>query len=283
MALHIGRMGLVQMDTSMLGPCANCYDRGMDFGLKGHAALVTGATRGIGLSIARALAKEGARVSVVARTPDEVERVGTELGGMGVAADLTTGAGRQEAFERTREKFGRVDILVNNLGLRAGTTWRDTALAEFQRAMQGNGYAAAALTSMALPEMVSRRWGRVIVVASIFGLEAGGAPAYNAAKAAEIGYVTSLGASLVGTGVTANAVAPGPILYEGGSWDRRVKEDPAGMADFIRRELPAGRFGRPDEVAAIVTFLCSRQASGLNGTCVTVDGAQSRSHGAVLS
>jgi 3-oxoacyl-[acyl-carrier protein] reductase len=98
------------------------------------------------------------------------------------------------------------------------------------------------------------------------------------AKAAEIGYVGSLGPSLAGTGVTANAVAPGPILYEGGSWGRRLQKDPEVIADFIKRELPAGRLGTPEEVAAVVCFLCSDQASGLNGTCVPVDGAQSRSH-----
>jgi len=135
--------------------------------------------------------------------------------------------------------------VVNNFGVRAGTNWKDTGIDEFRRAIDGNVVAAAHLTSMALPKMLSRGWGRIVVIASVYGLEAGGAPAYNAAKAAEIAYVASLGPSLRGTGVTANAVAPGPILYEGGSWSRRLEADPELITDFVARELPAGRFGTP--------------------------------------
>jgi 3-oxoacyl-[acyl-carrier protein] reductase len=250
----------------------------MDLGLKGRVALVTGGSRGIGLAIAERLAMEGARVSVVARNPADVEAVATRLHGYGVSADLLTHEGRVLAFETTLERAGHIDILVNNFGARAGTSWQDTRMAEVHQAMHGNLGVAEELTSMVLPHMLARDWGRIVIVASVYGLEAGGAPAYNMAKAAEIGYISSLGPSLAGTGVTANAVAPGPTLYEGGSWDRRLQKDPGAMADFIKRELPAGRLGTPDEVAAVVCFLCSDQASGLNGVCVPVDGAQARSH-----
>jgi 3-oxoacyl-[acyl-carrier protein] reductase len=250
----------------------------MDLGLKGRIALVTGGSRGIGLAIAERLSMEGARVSVVARNPADVEAVATRLNGYGVSADLLTPEGRHLAFETTLERAGRIDILVNNFGARAGTTWQDTGVNEVKQAMNGNLGVAEELTSMVLPHMVSRGWGRVVIVASVYGLEAGGAPAYNMAKAAEIGYVGALGSSLAGTGVTANAVAPGPILYEGGSWDRRLRTDPQAIGEFIKRELPAGRLGTPEEVAAVVCFVCSNQASGLNGICLPVDGAQSRSH-----
>jgi 3-oxoacyl-[acyl-carrier protein] reductase len=250
----------------------------MDLGLKGRVALVTGASRGIGLAIAERLAMEGARVSVVARSHADVEAIAIRLHGYGVSADLLTREGRLLAFEATLERAGRIDILVNSFGARAGTTWQDTGVNEVEAAMNGNLGVAEELTSMALPHMVSRGWGRVVIVASVYGLEAGGAPAYNMAKAAEIGYIGALGSSLAGTGVTANAVAPGPILYKGGSWDRRLQRDPEAIADFIKRELPAGRLGTPEEVAAVVCFVCSDQASGLNGVCVPADGAQSRSH-----
>jgi 3-oxoacyl-[acyl-carrier protein] reductase len=250
----------------------------MDLGLNGRVALVTGASRGIGLAIAERLAMEGARVSVVARTSADVEAVGIRLHGHGISADLLTDEGRRRAFEKTLERAGRIDILVNNFGTRAGTSWQDTGIREVQQAMNGNLGVAKDLTSMVLPQMLSRGWGRVVIVASVFGLEAGGAPAYNMAKAAEIGYVGALGSSLAGTGVTLNAIAPGPILYKGNSWDRRQQQDPEAIADFIKRELPAGRFGTPEEVASVVCFVCSDQASGLNGTCVPIDGAQTKSH-----
>jgi 3-oxoacyl-[acyl-carrier protein] reductase len=117
----------------------------------------------------------------------------------------------------------------------------------------------------------------VVVISSVFGREWGGAPAYNAAKAAEISFTTSLARDVASKGVTVNCIAPGSILWEGGGWHRRQQEDPQGIADFVSREMPLGRFGTVAEVASVVTFLCSRQASLLNGACIAVDGGQSRS------
>lgn len=245
----------------------------MDFGLGGVTALVSGATRGIGRAIAGALAAEGARIAVAARTAEDVRRVAAELDGIPVVADLTTEEGCRAAMSAA----GDVAVLVNNLGLRAGSSWADTGVPELQAAMAGNLYPAARLSLLALPAMRRAGWGRIVVVSSLFGREAGGAPAYNAAKAAEISFVTSLGREVAADGVTVNCVAPGSILFEGGSWHRRQQADPEGIAAFVRRELPLGRFGSPEEVAGVVAFLCSRAASLVNGACWAVDGGQSRS------
>jgi 3-oxoacyl-[acyl-carrier protein] reductase len=126
--------------------------------------------------------------------------------------------------------------------------------------------------------MLERGWGRVVVISSVFGREAGGAPAYNAAKAAENSMVKSLAREVAGKGVTVNAVAPGSVLWEGGGWHRRQQADPQAIAEFVRHEMPMGRFGTVNEVAHVVAFVCSQQASLLTGACINVDGGQSRSN-----
>jgi 3-oxoacyl-[acyl-carrier protein] reductase len=134
------------------------------------------------------------------------------------------------------------------------------------------------MTQLVLPGMMLRGWGRVVVISSIWGRESGGAPAYNAAKAAEISFVTSLAREVAAKGVTVNCIAPGSILWEGGGWQRRQKADPAATAELVKREMPLGRFGSVEEVASLVTFVCSQQASLVNGACIAVDGGQSRSN-----
>jgi 3-oxoacyl-[acyl-carrier protein] reductase len=250
----------------------------VDLGLEGKVALVTGASRGIGLAIAGALVREGARVAISARSEPELERAARGSGSIAIPADLGTEEGSRRAVEGTLAELGTIDILVNNLGTRAGTSWEDTGLTEFESAMRGNLYPAVRLSQLVLPEMSRRGWGRILVVASIYGREAGGPPAYNAAKAAEISFVTALARAVARSGVTVNCVAPGSIMFEGGSWHRRQQGDPEGIADFVERELPLGRFGRPEEVASAVAFLCSEAASLISGACLAVDGAQSRSN-----
>jgi 3-oxoacyl-[acyl-carrier protein] reductase len=134
------------------------------------------------------------------------------------------------------------------------------------------------MTQLVLPGMLQRGWGRVVVISSVWGRESGGAPAYNAAKAAEISFVTSLARDVANKGVTVNAIAPGSILWEGGGWHRRQQADPEAAKDLIRREMPLGRFGKVEEVAGLVAFVCSQQASLVNGACIAVDGGQSRSN-----
>ena len=117
----------------------------------------------------------------------------------------------------------------------------------------------------------------IVMIASIWGRESGGRMTYNAVKAAEISLAKSMAQQLARDNIRVNSVAPGSILFPGGSWHRRQQEDPAGIADFVGRELPFGRFGRPEEVGAVVAFLVSPRASWISGASVPVDGCQSRS------
>jgi 3-oxoacyl-[acyl-carrier protein] reductase len=128
----------------------------------------------------------------------------------------------------------------------------------------------------AVPHMRRRGGGVIIIIASIFGREAGGRMTYNAVKAAEISLAKSLAQQLASSNIRVNSVSPGSILFEGGSWWRRQQADPAGIAEFVKRELPFGRFGRPEEVGDVVAFLCSDRASWISGTSIVVDGCQSR-------
>jgi 3-oxoacyl-[acyl-carrier protein] reductase len=250
----------------------------MDLGIAGKVALVTAGTKGIGLGIAQALAAEGVRVAVAARTESDVSRTAASLAGFGVAGDLLTEAGCRRAVSETERALGPIDILVNNLGVRAGSSWSDTGPSEFEAAFAGNVGVSVRMTQLVLPGMVQRGWGRVVVISSVYGREAGGAPAYNVAKAAENSFVTSLAREVAAKGVTVNSIAPGSILWEGGGWHRRQQADPDSIADFVRREMPLGRFGAVHEVATLVAFVCSQQASLLNGACIAVDGGQSRSN-----
>lgn len=250
----------------------------MDLGITGKVALVTAGTRGIGLGIANALSAEGVRVAVAARTEADVKRTAKSLGGLGVVADLLTEAGCLHAVKETEKVLGPIEILVNNLGVRAGNTWTDTGPDEFEAAFAGNVSVSVRMTQLVLPGMLLRGWGRVIVISSVYGREAGGAPAYNAAKAAENSFVTSLAREVASKGVTVNSVAPGSILWDGGGWHRRLQADPEGIAELVRCEMPMGRFGAVDEVAGVVAFVCSQQASLVTGACIAVDGGQSRSN-----
>jgi len=249
----------------------------VDLGIAGKVALVTAATRGIGLGIAQALAAEGVRVAIAARTEGDVRRTAESLGGLGIAVDLMAEDGPRRAVDETAKGLGPIDILVNNLGLRAGSSWSDTGAGEFETAFAGNVTVSVRLSQLVLPGMVERGWGRIVTITSVWGRETGGAPAYNAAKAAEVSFTKSLAHEVAAKGVTVNSVAPGSILWAGGGWDRRQKADPEGIAEFVRHDMPLGRFGTVEEVASAVTFVCSMQASLVNGAVIAVDGGQSRS------
>jgi 3-oxoacyl-[acyl-carrier protein] reductase len=217
-------------------------------------------------------------VSVAARTESDVNKTASAIGGVGVVADLMTEEGCRRSVKETEKALGPIDILINNLGLRAGSSWSDSGTKEFETAFAGNVAISVGMTQLVLPGMLLRGWGRIVMITSIWGRESGGAPAYNAAKAAEISMVKSLAREVASTGVTVNSIAPGSILWEGGGWHRRQQADPQGMADLIRREMPMGRFGTVDEVANVVAFVCSQQGSLVTGACIPVDGAQGRSN-----
>ena len=254
----------------------------MDLGLQGKVALITGGSRGIGRAIVHDLAKEGCHVAFSALGEDALratEREVAALGAQGLAvqADMTSTEGIEHLVNKTVERFGSVDVLVNNVGgSRGGQNW-DTPDKDWADVLYLNLFAAVRTTRLVIPLMRKRDWGRVINITSIYGREAGGAMTYNAVKASMNSWSKSLAKQLAKDGILVNVVAPGSVLFPGGSWERRQKENPVFIENFVRNDMPLGRFGRPEEISAVVTFLASERASLMAGACVNVDGCQSRS------
>jgi 3-oxoacyl-[acyl-carrier protein] reductase len=257
----------------------------MDLQLSDRIAIVTGSTRGLGFASARALLAEGCNVTICARGEERLTAAAAELAELpdsgnrvlAVRADVSTEAGVADVIARTVARFGGVDILVNNVGMAKGTTIVDTSDAEWREAFDQTLFPAIRASRLVVPHMRRRGGGVILMIASIWGRESGGRMTYNAAKAAEISLAKSLAQQLARDNIRVNSVAPGSILFPGGSWDKRQKDDPSGITDFVLRELPFGRFGRADEVGAVVAFLASPRASWISGASLPVDGCQSRS------
>ena len=257
----------------------------MDLDLTDKVAIVTGASRGLGRASAFALVQEGARVAICARGGARLEEAAAELRLVApshdhvlpIVADVSSAEDVEQLVARTVAAFGGLDILVNNVGLGRGSTILDTTDEEWRESIDQTLFPAIRASRLAVPHMRRRGGGSIVMIASIWGRESGGRMTYNAVKAAEISLAKSMAQQLAADNIRVNSVAPGSIRFPGGTWDKRVLDDPAGMAEFVRRELPFGRFGRPEEVGAVVAFLVSPCASWISGASVPVDGCQSRS------
>ena len=232
-----------------------------------RSALVTGGTKGIGLAICDRLARDGTDITGCSRTmPDGFAYrgpAGTPYRWM--KCDALSLSDIMEMSGVCRD----VDILVNNAGGggRWGSDFQGTDLRTYEDVLQKNALAALQFTRLCVPGMKERGWGRVVTVASMYGKEAGGRPWFSMAKTAEISLMKSLSKDkgLVRSGITFNTVCPGHIHVDG-------KPDEEDLDGF-----PMGRMGTPEEVASVVGFLCSDEASLVNGACIAVDGGESHS------
>jgi 3-oxoacyl-[acyl-carrier protein] reductase len=244
------------------------------FRLDNQVAVVTGGGQGIGAAICRRLAAAGARVAVLDLSPDNAGRVARDIGGVAVVGDITREADLERVFSDIEQKLGPADILVNNAGV-ASRKGRDLPIWELVRedwehVFTINVIGLVLCCKAVLPKMIERRYGRIVNVASIAGKEGNPKMApYSASKAAVIALTKSLSKELVGKGdICVNSISPAviqtPIL------DQLNQE----QINMMLSKIPLGRTGKPEEVAALVHFLSSRECSFTTGQCYDISGGR---------
>lgn len=258
----------------------------MDLGLSGKLALVSGGTHGIGLATAISLARQGCRLIVCSRSAARVAQAleilhGITPGHRGYQFDALDRSSVDALIARVAEDEScYVDILVNNVG--GGGRWgKSDVLANgmevWDEVYQKNVGVSIQLTTAFLPGMLFQQWGRVIGVTSIYGRHCGGRPWFNVAKFAETALFKNFSSNreFIRSGVTFNTVAPGNIMIPETGWAAEKESDPAAFRKRMLEEFPLGRMGNPEEVAYVITFLCSQKASFVNGASILVDGGES--------
>ncbi|SFM03115.1 SDR family NAD(P)-dependent oxidoreductase [Salibacterium qingdaonense] len=248
----------------------------MDLGLKGKRVLITGGSKGIGKGIAARFLAEEAEVAIAARSKEGLQQAQEELGDMHlIQADLKEESERDRAYSEAVEALGSIDILVNNVGGSSGGSIEETPLSSFEEAIQLNYLSAVQFSKAVLPAMKEDKSGSIINISSIFGRESGGKATYNNAKAAMISFTKALADEAAPFGVWVNSVAPGAILHPSGNWQKRLEENPEKINQFVKEQIPAGRFGTVEEIADVTAFMASERASWVTGASLNVDGGQS--------
>ena len=256
----------------------------MDLALTGQRVLVAGSSRGIGLAIARGFAQEGARVIITGRNAETLavarQALVAETGGevLALSGDMTDAADIRRIVAESVAAFGALDTVVANVGTGAVRPGYALEPADWDRALQANLYGAMTLAAQVLPDLVARRSGSLTFISSIAGVEAIGAPvSYSAAKAALHLAMKAMARQVGPHGVRVNAIAPGNILFPGGSWERKLAERREFFEAYVQAEVPLQRFGRPEEIADMAVFLASPRAGFITGAVMVVDGGQTRS------
>ncbi|MFI9555001.1 SDR family NAD(P)-dependent oxidoreductase [Nonomuraea endophytica] len=248
----------------------------MDLGIAGKVALVTGGSAGIGLASAKSLAREGANVCVSARNPERLADAVVELQEFGgvvhaVLADVEDPAAAARVVAETRDVLGPVDILVANAGGPPAGRFVDMGLAEWDVAIQRNLLGTVRLIHAVLPEMRSRRWGRIVTITSRSVREAlDGLALSNATRSAVAGVVRTLAREVAAEGVLINNVLPGSVDTD------RLRELSGSAENLAARAAatPMGRIGRPEEIGDVVAFLAGERASFITGASLLVDGGE---------
>lgn len=258
----------------------------MKLGLEERVVFVAGSSRGIGRAIARSFLEEGARVVLSGRGGEALDccarELGTEFGAERILAwrgDLSTAEGALAALEFIGQHWGAIDVLVANIGSGSSVPGWSIGRTEWERVFENNLWPGVSLAEATIGGMVERRCGSIVFIGSITGVESLGAPiAYSVAKAGLAAYAKELARRVGEHEVRVNMVAPGNVLFPGGTWERKLAADRERVMGFVNAEVPLRRFGQPSEVADMVVYLASDRASFVTGACVIVDGGQTRGY-----
>lgn len=251
----------------------------MDLGISGKCALVTGASRGIGESIAINLSKEGVKVAIAARTDSDLQAVLKQMKGDGhyrIVADLTEEGVPGAVVAELEKEFGKIDILVNNLGSTLEITDPFCSLEDWRKVYRLNLEVAVETSNLVIPHMQENKWGRIVNICSTASMENNGPVTYCSMKAAFAAYSRSMGRVLAKSGIVMSALLPGAVLTKGGFWDKALKERPEHAEKYLAERCPMGDFGVTDDIGTMTVVLCSEQAKFCQGTIFPVDGGQSR-------
>ena len=256
----------------------------MDLGLTDSVAFVAGSSRGIGEGIARSFLGEGARTVITGRDAASLEHTKTamarEFGAdklLAIQGDLGEIDTVRSALETTIAHFGTLDCVVINVGSGKSIPGWDVPEQEWHSVFERNLWTSIRIAQESLRLMIPQKRGSIVFISSIAGIAHHGAPlAYSAAKAALTNYAANLATLAAPHGIRVNCVAPGNIVFPGGSWEKRMEERGPEMREFIAREVPQNRLGTPQEIGDVVTFLSSPRASFVTGACWIADGGQTR-------
>ena len=258
----------------------------MNLSLENRVALVAGSSRGIGKAIAAAFLREGCRVCITGRSEaplskalEEFEREFGKECVISFRGDLTDSRMIEQALRRTHGLWHRLDAVVANLGSGSGSPGWQVQSKEWEHLFRLNFWGSVNLAQAAIPMLAQNKRGVLLFIASITGLESTPAPLpYSAAKAALLSYSKNLASQVARLGVRVNCIAPGNVLFPGGTWERHLEKDKDKVMQMIDSSVPLARFGTPEEIAAITVFLCSDAATFITGACVKADGGQTRSY-----
>ncbi len=250
----------------------------MNLGIEGKVALVTGSGRGLGRSIAESLSREGVRLILTARTEEDLSLLAKTLPSEVVycPADLSTQKGYLTLVDFIQKQNLQPDILIHNVGGNLNVTNPLCSIEEWREVMRINVELPLEFNKLYVPGMQKKKWGRICHVSSIAGLENQGPPSYCAAKAALIAYARSLGRYLAKDGIVVTSILPGAVYTEGGYWEEASKSRPDHVQKYLAERMAIQRFGKPEEISEIVTFLCSNHSSFCIGSAVLADGGQGR-------
>lgn len=254
----------------------------MKLGLEGRTVFISGASRGIGLAIARAFLAEGASVAITGRDAARLEAARVSLAAdfdgaqlIAIAADMADEAQIAAALDRTEQMLGPIHAAVANAGTGKSVSGLALRKADWIASLEANLMTGVLLASALLPRLVARGAGSLTFISSVAGLEALGAPIPYAAAKAGLQAAMSSYACLAGpSGVRVNAVAPGNVLFPGGTWEIKLAEQQDSVEAMIRAQVPLARFASPAEIADMVIFLASERASFVTGATMVVDGGQ---------